>query len=457
MIETDNRNKLVEYPLSNQMILTLFKSEILNIDTKEKYEWFIELLEGVEDPKMLQLSVGLSISNNRKTDITMLSYQECIKDKDFWYLELYNTVIETIERKNISTEIINSFAYIDDITHIGDIRYIKSIVIQWLNEGEFTCEIIIKQLTELSKSEKIKFKDVKLFWYSMDLKNFLRVVYTLSKLKIKIEIVAQKELLFFAEVLKRLMFKIQLFGSYKLVDQEEHILWNQDRNKNQLELRKWYYIPYLNSDIAIEISNGNFQYFEIYRENINDNKVISSAREALCFQFSFKSVPISNLKTSDFNKLIKFDNKKYQFNYNIIKKGSYRNKNMNWGVCFHHGELNIHSDIRLKFTYSELNRYIKLNILGTPLSILDIEELVRFLKNVGMIRSLLLLINDPSSIITILDLFQVMPLLKTIAIKLQNTLNDIELNIIKEWVLRHQAKANKVKIYAPTIIPLTFT
>ena len=44
MINAENRNQLVEYQLSNQLILTLFKSEILEIDTKDKYEWFIELL-----------------------------------------------------------------------------------------------------------------------------------------------------------------------------------------------------------------------------------------------------------------------------------------------------------------------------------------------------------------------------------------------------------------------------
>ena len=180
MINAENKNQLVEYSLSNQMILTLFKSEILEIDMKEKYEWFIELLEGVEDPKMLQLSVGLSISNSRKTDITMFSYQECIKDKDFWYLELYNTVIETIERKSISIGIVNSFVYIDDISQVGGIKYIKSIVVQCLKEGEFTCEVIIKQLIELTKSKEIKFKDIKLVWYSINFLWFYWIVYSLT-------------------------------------------------------------------------------------------------------------------------------------------------------------------------------------------------------------------------------------------------------------------------------------
>ena len=129
-----------------------------------------------------------------------------------------------------------------------------------------------------------------------------------------------------------LMFDILLVGSHKLVDQEEHILWNQDRKINPLELRKWYYIPFSDSNIAIEISNGYFQYFVNYRDDIHANKVVSSAYEILCFRFSFKSVPISNLNTSDFNKLIKFYNKKYQSNYTFIKKDPMEKNN--WGVYF---------------------------------------------------------------------------------------------------------------------------
>ena len=195
-IGTESRKQLVEYPLKNQIIFKLFYLGIIQIDSKEKYEWLIELLEGIDDPKMLYLSLGLSLTPNTNTLIHSHSYFHLTNDKHFEFIELYNKAIEIIKKREIPLNIVNSFIYFDDIASIEEIGFIKSIVFQWNRDKKITADLIIKSWNEFMESKKLTFQNVKLIWYSMDYKEFFRIFNSLIDQNIYVEIIDTMGLLY---------------------------------------------------------------------------------------------------------------------------------------------------------------------------------------------------------------------------------------------------------------------
>ena len=225
-IGTESRKQLVENPLKNQIIFSLFYLGIVLIDSEEKYEWLIELLEGIDDPKMLYLSLGLSLSSNRNTLITRYSYFQAINDKLFSFIGLYNKVIEIIMKREISLEIINSYIYFDDIPDIEDTKYINSIVFEWWRDSQKTADWIIKSWNEFIESKKFKFQNVKLIWHSMDFKELMKIFNTFIDQNINVEIIEWMSLMHLPKFLLEASKDKKYFGSYKVSKDDEYILWN---------------------------------------------------------------------------------------------------------------------------------------------------------------------------------------------------------------------------------------
>ena len=234
-------------------------------------------------------------------------------------------------------------------------------------------------------------------------------------------------------------------------------MWNSNRQWNELSLRKWYFLPNTESGIALEISNGNFQYNNSYFINgIDPNKVISSTQEAFCFKFNFKSINASTLKSTDFIKPINFDNHNFEFNYRIIKKGFYRKSQARDSIHSHHGKLKVVSNWTTKFTYSELNNRIRLEVLNCSLDPSDVDILLEYIEDIDEIKSLSLSITDLSSINQILEFFYVVPYLKTITIKLRSLVNATELSTIEDTLSNLYNQGKKVKIYYLNSVPIMF-
>ena len=229
------------------------------------------------------------------------------------------------------------------------------------------------------------------------------------------------------------------------------------RQWNELSLRKWYFLPNTESEIALEISNGNFQYDNSYFiHGIDPNKVISSTQEAFCFKFNFKPIYASTLKPTDLIKLINFDNHNFELNYRIIKKGFYRKSQARDSTHSHHGKLKVISNWTTKFTYSELNNRIRLEVLNCSLDPSDVDILLEYIEDIGQIKSLSLSITGLSSIDPILEFLYVIPYLKTITIKLRSLVNATELSAIEDTLSNLYKQGKKVKMYylknVPTIL-----
>ena len=182
--------------------------------------------------------------------------------------------------------------------------------------------------------------------------------------------------------------------------------------------------------------------------------MISSTLEAFCFKFNFKPIYASTLKSTDLIKLINFDNHNFELNYRIIKKGFYRKSQARDSTHSHHGKSKVVSNWTTKFTYSELNNRIRLEVLNYSLDPSDVDILLEYIEDIGEIKSLSLSITDLSSIDQILEFFYVVPYLKTITIKLRSLVNATELSTIEDTLSYLYNQEKKVKIYYLKSVPI---
>ena len=83
-------NKTTKTALScNPFIHLLHKFSFFIIDSKEKYEWFMDMIESISNPHMIEAKVAFSLSPKRDTDIKLLNIEKYIKNSDLTFIDLY--------------------------------------------------------------------------------------------------------------------------------------------------------------------------------------------------------------------------------------------------------------------------------------------------------------------------------------------------------------------------------
>ena len=451
VIGTENKKQLAEYPLKNQLTLIMFTTKTLYIDTEEKYWWLIELLEGVKDPKMLKIDIRLSLSQNRNTQMMLSNYKQYIDYNEFTYLELYRRVIKIASNKEIPYETFNSFIFIHEASEIKDIKYIKFIVIPCRSEDN--SETLIKTWNEFTENRSFKFDSVKLIWNDMKLDRFWDLFKAISSSKVNIEIISSKNDFMYLDFLKEIADTKLYSAAYKVSNEDELILYNWKRQVNELLLRKWYYMPHLESKYVYEITNGNLQYFKENNE-LDPNKAYFEPKDILSFKFNFKVFRVQDLKIKGFKELIQFRDNKIEFSYRLIKEGSFQKRNTNEKIYSYHGELNIASNCILTYFYYKPDSIGQMKISKSSLPQSDISNLINFIKKVGNIASLSLSITDSSSVKILLYLFDEMPFLNSITIRLSKSLNSIEYFEAKSIITDLRLKGKKIWIFKATLTPV---
>ena len=442
-IGIENKKQFVEYPLKNQMMLTLFSSSILEVKSEENYKWLVELLKGVDDPKMLRITFGLSLSQKRDTNMIYSNYYQYTSYIDLTYLEYYRKIIKIAVAKEIPLYNLNAFLFIDEVLNIKDIEYVKYIVVPCRSDRD--SEEIIKVWNEFIENKPFKFDSIRLIWNDMKVEHFCDVFKIISNSKVSIEIISLKTNLQFIDFLQEISDKKCSLSSYKFSCEDEYILWNYERQVNELSLRTWYYFPHFESKYAFEILYGSLQYSRENKE-VDINNANFEIKDVLQFRFSFKSFKVSKFKIRDRKDWIHFRENTIEFNNKLIKTGRFQKKGINGKIYSLRGELSVTSYCILNYTYWKSDSIAQLKITKSSLNQSDTLNLIRYIYKIGNLKSLTLSITDPSLLKMLLYLFYELPFLNSMIIHLSNPLNAIQYFDLKSAISHYRSLGKKILI-----------
>ena len=393
----ESRKEFVEISLERPLLLTLFETTVINIQKEEKLNWLIELYENIENPKMLSMPLGLSLRTRLDTYMTLGDYQEYIEDTDLDNLDLYNKVVEIAIKRGINLNDIYSFVYLNDLSRLKDVQYIKFIVIIWNQESDVG--LIIKNWTDFYESKEVDFKAVRIIWDGMSIKDFIKIFSILCNKEFAIRVITKrdwKQLALFLDEINSL----QVNNSYfKMGDDEEYVIWHLIRKTNTKNLKKWYYKSNARIDYAVEITDAVIKYSKEKITNISHNFAIKQD-EIQYLWINFKPIYIDDTVNIKLSNAISFNENMVKFSPSL--------------------------DDILKVKCLNKESGIQLNVENVSLNKEDIQSVLKLLKNLSNINNVTavsFIIDKPSSALTFLNFCIELPFLNSINLKIKKKPN----------------------------------
>ena len=364
------------------------------------------------------------------------------KELDFNFLHLYNKIVDIVIEKEIKIDNIISYVFVQELPILKDIKYIDSIIFPWNEESKV--EELIKIWKDFTESKMFDFKNIRLIWDGMDIKNFMKIYEFLSHKNIAVKIITKKNLQLLETFLNESHRTMICDASYKIAEDDESILWNSSRSISSIDLRKWYYRK-SELDYTVEIWNVLIKVAnEIVINKLS--RIYIDLNKFSCLDFNFKTTDISNKDSLECKRLINFKNNMIDFSVNIIN--NWKSKENKIEKCFYifDKKIPISSDLDARFIYSYKNEKFKLKITNKPLSQIDIENLIKKIRGLGCIYFISLITEDPSSALVFLNHCEKLPLLKSIELRIDKKW-DLEQSFeIREFVDRLLKQGKTIKI-----------
>ena len=450
-IDWNSRELFVDIPIEEKFMLSLFQSSTINVKTEASLEMLLELFENVNNPQMIKMYIGVSLSDKRDTWLTLSNYTEYMKYTNLIFLELYNKIIETAIRKQICLDMLRCFVFVHEIPDLKEVKYIRSILFPW-NKSSYP-ESMISIWTEFWESKKFKFFEVFLIWDDMEIDQFLKIFSAVSDTVCKLKIHANKNNPEFFKLFCRIWnYKFSLV-SIKIWDKEEHILWNTVRNNNEIYLRKWYYQTSFDSRKAVELSNLFIKYQNNLIENRTTTKSFSLEKiEWIQFYCSSSSV-LPNHELKKLSNWIHFDQKEIQFEKEAIISSNLKVEISAKKSFFEASAKPIGSyqasvkqigSHQARIKYFQKEHLISLEIQNKALEKVDFENLILEIPELGNVKILSLLISDPSCIIDILNWCNKIRWITSVTIKLATNINFILKHNIRK--IANELKRQKIRV-----------
>ena len=198
-------------------------------------------------------------------------------------------------------------------------------------------------------------------------------------------------------------------------------LWDEDEQSNEIKLRKWYYQQRIKHKDTFEISNWCIQYKDNLSYDLGTrNKLNLSQIKSL--SFDCWPVTLSSQKINQGNDHIYLNQKNIQFDIGLIKSAKYRTNSKN-KIYFIDQEVKTKNEYQAEVRYFKRKNFINLKITDKALSENDVENLILKMSDFGQIRSLSLLVEQPSSAIQILDWCEDVPSIMLIRLEVIESFN----------------------------------
>ena len=284
--EWRNRKWVVRDHLKNPLILTLFVHKYISVSKEEDYESLIELIENLKNQKMVWMCLKLSLSKDKNTLMALSNYRKYMRQTENNNLELYNKLIQTAINREIDLSRFYSYVFINEISGLKDVQYIRFIVFPWNKEKN--SDSMIKAWKKFTKSKKFAYFSVRLIWDGMPLKEFLKIYKVLVSQNVRIEIVSHLNLNNLSLFLKEFSWW-HCNSFFKIGGINEYILWYTTQDTSKIYLKEWYCKPDESSKYFIKITDWIIEH---KNENlINDSGEIEIKLENLAsIDFKFEKI-----------------------------------------------------------------------------------------------------------------------------------------------------------------------
>ena len=447
-----DRKEIIEIPHEFPLILILFRPNFIEVITEDDYKLLIDLLEGFENPKMIKMSFGLSLIRDESTFLKLSNYRESMKADNYQNLDLYNQVVEIAIKRGLNLSNIVSFAFISDMPHLKEVKYINAIIFPWNEENNYDSMIKIWEKHVIQKS--IDYKKVKLVFDGMNINEFMKIYLYFIEKKVKIHIHLKTDLQKLVNFLTESIGYHNSWAQIFMWNSNGYIMWNLISKASLINLRDSYYKPDV-SDYAIKISNAELTYLN---DEGNNSSIFGVYQEKIvCLEFCFKTIYAKDHRYNDIRKTLHLNEDLIRFSSSNIKKMELRQNTEEKFIYYFHSKIPISSNYCLKLNYSKNENRIKLKVTNASLNADEVENLAKEIKNFGYIYSISLLMNEAASAIIFLNYCKHLLFLRFIEIELKKKCSLIESFEIGIVVKELKNQGVRVKIIIPSTILSTYS
>ena len=302
--------------IHNPYIHMLFNLKIFFINSVEKYETLLEMLDNIEHPNMIDAEFSLSLSQKRGTGVLLSNFEEYAKESDLSFLDLYNKTIDKATAIDSSLTI-NMYAviFIEELSSLKDIGFISHIIFPWTKNR--SAENFIKIWEDWSASSGLAFIELIIVWIDMEASEVAKLIDWLHS--------DRKQIISSAKKLNEIVNLVDLVNKaipstgILISNGNPYLIWVTSYNKksNTISLKDWFIETNSgNDEVLIAIKNWSIIYSKAGLNTHIDQHIVKLS-EIIEMMFDIEKIPKSKIIDSKESLFISSD--KISFSKELIK------------------------------------------------------------------------------------------------------------------------------------------
>ena len=308
----DTKDKFIHNPY----IHMLYDLSILFINSVEKYETLLEMLDNIEHPNMIDANFSLSLSQKRDTDAQLSNFEEYAKESDLSYLDLYSKTIDKATAIDVNLwNRMRAVVFIEELSSLKDLKFISHIIFPWTKNR--SAENFIKIWEERVSSLRLNFIFLKIIWIDMEVSEVAKLIdwlHSYSK-----QIISSVKKLDEIVNLINLVKKAIPSTSILISDRDPYLAWptSYEKKYNTISLKDWWIETNSGKDeYLITIEDWRIYYSEAGL-NTHINQHIVKISEIKEMKFDIEKIPKS--KTIDSKESLFISSDEINFCKELIK------------------------------------------------------------------------------------------------------------------------------------------
>ena len=277
----------------------------------------------------------------------------------------------------------------------------------------------------------------------MGLNEFMKIFLAVSETKTELRIHTNKNNGEFNKLFDKLWLNQLSLIEIILWDNDEFVFWKSNRKYNKIKLRKWYYQSSWSPYNIFELSNWCIKYQDGFQKS-GTNKLSIEFDKVQWLSFDCLPVALTNQELKKNNDQVYFDNNSFQIDMSTIKNACYEMINGDQ-ISFLSESIKMSNNFNIQVKYTNRHNHIDLEITNMPLEKDDVTNLINKIPWFGNIKSLSLLINEPSSAIDILDWWKHIYSISWITLEVRKGFNIVQSRKLK--LIAKELKCQGKRVY----------
>ena len=244
--ESEMNEDIKDTFIHNPCIHMLHKLDIFDINSVEKYETLLEILDNIETPNMIDTHFSLCLSSKRDTYVKLSNFEEYAKESDLSFLDLYNKTIDkaTAIDRNLKKSM-RAVLFIEELSSLKDIKFISHIIFPWTKNR--SAENFIEILKERANSLRLEYIELIIVWIDMEVLEVAKLIDWLHSMPKRIISSVKKldEILNLVDLVNEKILSTRI----RISNKNPYLAWDTiyKKKSNTISLKDWF----------IETNSGN--------------------------------------------------------------------------------------------------------------------------------------------------------------------------------------------------------